>query len=239
MTHLFQDDAQETFGLALGHRVRVEYGTSKRLLASVRKEQGGTCSHVELHAVFRHAPAEIVQALTCWLVTGTLSDGLRAWADDELRKFVRSRTRVACRTEGEHNLSDVADRVLKLHFRKQFSDAPAMTWGQRSRPGWKTIRLGSYDSAGHLVRVHPALDQPSVPVRFVEFVVFHELLHALIEPEGGVAHPPAFRIREREHPDYRWATTWLSGHVRGLIESGWKVAPSVHGLASQCTLFPQ
>jgi hypothetical protein len=62
---------------------------------------------------------------------------------------------------------------------------------------------------GHVTARIPALDQEWVPRGFVEFVVHHECLHAVIPARsiGGrrVFHPPEFRERERQYPDFwRW-----------------------------------
>ena len=59
------------------------------------------------------------------------------------------------------------------------------------------------------IKIHPALDQDWVPRGFVEFVVHHECLHAVVPTrciDGRRAfHPPEFRRRERLYPEFqRW-----------------------------------
>lgn len=56
-----------------------------------------------------------------------------------------------------------------------------ITWGRRQTRGvYRKRRLGSYDAAGSLIRIHPALDKPAVPRFFIEYIVYHEMLHAAI-----------------------------------------------------------
>jgi predicted metal-dependent hydrolase len=90
--------------------------------------------------------------------------------------------------------------------------------GKRRR---KSIRLGVYDHQTREIRIHPALDRPEVPHYFVEFIVFHEMLHQLFpSPPGAgrkIHHPRAFRDRERAYPRYAEATRWEKAHLSLLL----------------------
>ena len=83
-----------------------------------------------------------------------------------------------------------------------------ITWGRRTRRkrAQSSIRYGSYDSTTWTITIHPALDSESTPVEFVKYVVFHEMLHAVIPPvkAGGKLrfHPPEFRMREKQYPGF-------------------------------------
>jgi hypothetical protein len=84
----------------------------------------------------------------------------------------------------------------------------AITWG---RPGRRprrarsrSIRFGTYVEALRLVRINPILDDPRVPAEFVEYIVFHEMLHAVAPSESAGSrrhHHGTFRALERRHPD--------------------------------------
>jgi predicted metal-dependent hydrolase len=94
-------------------------------------------------------------------------------------------------------------------------------WGGRVRP--RSIRFGVYQPQKQVIRIHPALDQAFVPRYFVEFIVYHELLHHVIPPiringRYGV-HSAAFRRRERAFPRYAEAIAWRKQHLRRLLES--------------------
>lgn len=85
------------------------------------------------------------------------------------------------------------------------------------------MRFGSYLPAKRLIRIHPALDQAFVPQSFVEFIVYHELLHHVIPPvrvNGRYQiHSAAFRRREREFPAYAEAIAWRQQSLRRLLRS--------------------
>lgn len=72
-----------------------------------------------------------------------------------------------------------------------------------------------------LIRIHPVLDDARVPRWFVGFVVFHELLHAVLPPrvENGrrKIHTPEFRRAEARHPDFGRAQRWEHDNVAILI----------------------
>jgi hypothetical protein len=80
------------------------------------------------------------------------------------------------------------------------------------------------------VRIHPVLDQPAVPVWFVRYVLFHELLHAVLPPRRGrgsrwIHHGAEFRRRERDYADYARAIAWEDAHMPALIRSAKRGTP--------------
>jgi hypothetical protein len=94
-------------------------------------------------------------------------------------------------------------------------------WSGRARP--RSIRFGAYLPDTQLIRIHPALDQAYVPRYFVEFIVYHELLHHVIPPvrlNGRYQiHSPSFRRREREFPAYAEAMAWRQRSLYRLLQS--------------------
>jgi predicted metal-dependent hydrolase len=57
------------------------------------------------------------------------------------------------------------------------------------------------------VRVHPRLDDARAPEEFVRYILFHEMLHAVVTVQSDgrrqLMHPPAFRKLERSFPRLR------------------------------------
>ena len=57
------------------------------------------------------------------------------------------------------------------------------------------------------------LDQPQVPLRVVEYVMYHEMLHirhqSCIQDCRIVVHTTEFRANERRFSEYRNAKLWL------------------------------
>ena len=126
-----------------------------------------------------------------------------------------------------HDLAWILEemRVFALSFGggEDVSDVQ-ITWGKKGR-GRRSIRLGSFDFGQRLIRIHPALDRRWVPRYFVEFIVYHELLHALYPPiqseQGGrrVVHTPEFRDMEQRFPHYEAAMAWEQAHIHHFLKS--------------------
>jgi hypothetical protein len=76
------------------------------------------------------------------------------------------------------------------------------------------------------VRIHPRLDAADVPRFFVEFIVYHEMLHAARGQEGErngrrVVHSKEFRAAERNFAQYKEAIEWEKKNLgRFLSPSG-------------------
>jgi predicted metal-dependent hydrolase len=72
-----------------------------------------------------------------------------------------------------------------------------------------------------LIRVHPVLDQEMVPSYFVDWIVFHEMLHGKheIRRVGGRRrfHPPEFAREEQQFPDYFRARLWEKANLDRLL----------------------
>jgi predicted metal-dependent hydrolase len=72
--------------------------------------------------------------------------------------------------------------------------------------------LGSYSQRTNTIRINPVLDRKTVPAYFIEFIVYHEMLHA----DMGVGringrrsvHSSGFRIREKLFKKYEQALAW-------------------------------
>jgi hypothetical protein len=142
---------------------------------------------------------------------------------------LRARGRPELRSRGRyHDLAALADVERDAHL----SGEPVIpvAWGRRegrARRQLRSIRLGTYEPYGPLVRIHTRLDDPRVPDWFVGFVIFHELLHHALGirtgPNGGrrELHPPAFREIEARHPRHAEALAWEARYIRALLSAQW------------------
>lgn len=196
---------------------------NRRMMISTRRR--GSRLEVRLHHMFLDAPGHIVEELLCYLAEGDprSSRVLAAFIEDN-RHRVKHRRRVLLRTRGRHHdLAEIFAKVVGEHFPGGVDDV-RITWGKHApaRRGRRSIRLGTYTHDLQLVRIHPALDQAAVPRFFVEFVVFHELLHHVVPARRKGAridyHPPEFRERERAHPEYARALRWEAENIDVLLQ---------------------
>ncbi len=206
-----------------------------RVLRRARPERGlGELIELRLHPIFDEAPSELHGAVASWIRSGARARracrSIDEWIQSGLERvpppLVRPET---LRTRGAtHDLAPLAEELRRAHFAAQFPEPaslPPITWGRSSGPrARRSLRLGSCDPDGRLVRIHPVLDQPGVPEYFVRFVLHHELLHAVIPPYQApsgrwVHHGREFRLRERAYPDYERARRWEDRHMGELLRS--------------------
>ena len=87
-------------------------------------------------------------------------------------------------------------------------------WGRKRDQRPKDyIVFGTIQEDDRVIRVHPLLDQRFVPTWFLEYVVYHEMLHAVVPDrwdDNGRrrVHHEEFYEREREFRWFRRAKAW-------------------------------
>ncbi len=112
-----------------------------------------------------------------------------------------------------HDLAAARARVAERYF----GGAPPETrlrWSKRT----SRRKLGYYDFTRREIVISRALDAAEVPAEIVDFVVYHELLHAVhgLRHSGTrrLAHTAAFRRDERGFAGYERVQAWLRGWGR-------------------------
>ena len=72
--------------------------------------------------------------------------------------------------------------------------------------------MGSYSVEDRLIRIHASLDRPFVPRLFVEWIVYHEMLHQKhdIPVVGGRRqfHTPEFLAEEATYEHFHRMSRW-------------------------------
>jgi len=208
----------------LGATVRLAVTDNRGTMVSFRRGAAGL--QLRLHHMFLDAPAHVVEAIADYAGRGRRKAGvvLDAYIRERDGHIRRVRTRDE-RLEPRGRCFDLRElyaRVNDAHFGGaiQASIGWARTPARRRR---RTIRLGVYEHASREIRIHPALDDPRVPAWFVEFVIFHEMLHQVFPAPPGAGrrlhHPRAFRERERTFPLYAAALAWEKENLPWLLRA--------------------
>lgn len=209
-----------------GRLVRLTLTDNRSVLLSFRREREQVL--LRLHRMFLHAPPAVV----CALARG-LRRGRRHAAEGAVRRFMNDnlhRVRTLPRTlppliaaGRAHDLGRIFERINAKFFGGALQ--VPLTWGRgsgRARRGGLTF--GSYDPVLRLIRIHPVLDRPEVPLYFLESVVYHEMLHHHM---GGVPdragrtvyHSRAFRAAERRYPWHAQALAWEKQNLPYLLRA--------------------
>src|SRR5947208_12243015 len=97
-----------------------------------------------------------------------------------------------------------------------------VTWGRRRKRRPKEYFIfGTIQEEDRIIRINPRLDQPFVPLWFLRYILYHEMLHAFVPDEIGPdgrrrVHTEEFNRREREYPNYHRALRWVGGELPEL-----------------------
>lgn len=166
---------------------------------------------LRLSRVFLRAPAEVLHEAALFIgkrggPTPLMNRFLRLAATGAGRPR-RTRTRTAGR---HHDLAPVFDRINSEYFEGRIS--ASITWSRRQPGRVRRRTLGSYCLLSRTVRINPVLDHPGVPALFLDFIVYHEMLHAAvgIREKGGrrVVHSKEFREREKVFKEFEAVSRW-------------------------------
>jgi hypothetical protein len=202
--------------------VRLAVTDNRSTMVSYRR--GPSALRLRVHHMFLDAPERVVHAIADYAGRG------RSSAGPLLDDYIRGRQpliRGGRETDGNlkprgrcFDLGAIFERINREHF--QNGVRASIGWGRMpGRRRRKSIRLGVYDHQTREIRIHPALDRPEVPAFFVDFIVFHEMLHQLFPSSPGRGrrnhHPRAFRDREKAFPRYAAAIKWEKENLRIIL----------------------
>jgi hypothetical protein len=204
--------------------LRLTITDNRRTMISLRR--GQQFVEVRLHHMFLQADGLTRDALADYLF---LSDRRAARHISRfieqhrarIRREAVRRPRCLAPQGTHHDLSEIFHAINQRYF-GDLVDA-RITWGRDAptRRTRRSIKLGSYTARERLIRVHPALDAEFVPRFFIEYIVYHEMLHQVLPPKlqrgRRDLHGPAFKAREREFADYALALRWESDNLDRLL----------------------
>ena len=194
-------------------------------MISVKRERGPTY-RVRLHHMFTTAPPPITRALALYIALNdhAASRELGRFIDTHQGAIRREHMRVPppLQTVGRYfDLQAVFDRLNARYFAGVI-DAK-IGWGARGgrRRRRRSLKMGSYSVEDRLIRIHPALDRDFVPEMFLEWIVYHEMLHQVhdipVVDGRRQFHTPEFLSQERQFEHYEAARLWERRNLDRLL----------------------
>lgn len=180
------------------------------------KSFGNTVS-VRLHRMFLGAGDDVISEIAQFIrkrngKTPLIRDFIRQNNGCLKKKPVR---KTNINAQGKYyNLFDIYRSINEAYFGGAVS--AFITWGTKSpRYAVRKRTLGSYSSHANIIRINPVLDRKRNPRYFIEFVVYHEMLHAdmATETKNGrrSVHSKEFKRREKLFKHYDKAVAWEKG----------------------------
>ncbi len=125
--------------------------------------------------------------------------------------------------EGRHfDLQKIFDKLNQRYFRGRVRDYQ-VKWGRRrkQRPREYFI-FGTIQEEDRVIRINPALDQSFVPLWFLQYILYHEMLHSVVPDEempGGRrrVHTDEFNRREKQFRNYGRARRWEEANLAKFL----------------------
>lgn len=208
--------------LATYTRVRCELviNENRSTMLSVLDRRPGF-ARLSVHKMFLSAPDPVIAAVAHFI------KGARRQREEHnfvLRTFIQQQLSQADYTylvnpqklvqEGRvYHLKMLYDSINQKYFENQLR--LAITWyGNLKRRARTRITFGQYLDGLRLIKIHRILDDPFFPEYFVAFIVYHEMLHAVIPGHANETsrrytfHSREFKAREREFEHYHLALAW-------------------------------
>jgi hypothetical protein len=182
------------------------------MMLSLREK--GDVVYLRLHRMFLSAGMDVLNELSCFIKNKSIRTPL-------IRRFINQNTHCVKEssprsfslfTAGRyHELSDIFNSINSEYFESRIT--ALITWGlRRKRRSARLRTLGSYCAERNIIRINPVLDSGRVPRYFLEFIVYHEMLHADIgicnNGKRRRIHTKEFRRRERIFKHYKRALAW-------------------------------
>jgi len=179
--------------------------------------------YVRISDIFNNAPLDVHRAIAFILVARLLRKRTpeiheriyRAYAYSpqvlralDIARRQRGRKLISTARGRVYDLDKIFQRLNRRYFEGEI-EKPALTWSQR-----RTRRiLGHHDAAHDTIVISKTLDAEDVPEWFVEYVLYHEMLH-IKHPARFIKgrryyHTNAFRAEEQRFPYYEEAQRWL------------------------------
>jgi hypothetical protein len=181
---------------------------NKSSYLSVRKEQG--IIQLRIHRLFYDAPTPVLEALLLYALKRDPQARIVLKQMAHLHFSQNVTLAVPLQSEGKtYNLQEIYKKNQLLIPVEEVS----IGWSRLNKTKFRSITFGIYDKQRRQIRINPLLDDPLVPLYFVEFIVYHEMIHALIPTKIDLSgrcsiHSKEFRSQERRFPQYAEAKEW-------------------------------
>lgn len=187
---------------------------------------------VRLQRIFLEADDAVIDEIAR-LLCGKRSDkaALRRFIDTSFRdssdsvRPVRSPSVDAdAQNYANHDIQAYADRLNALYLKGR--STAQVRWGRRStRRSTRSIRFACYDPERNVIIMNRKMDSDQIPDYFVEYVLFHEMLHEVLgignRPDGKRdIHGRLFKLMESTYPDFEKARRFekhLCNHLGNLL----------------------
>ena len=225
------EDLRRYLSETTGKPVRLRMNDNLHSLISTSRDGSGPGIRLSLHRMFLQAENEVIEALARFIVRPTpqVRKTIRTYINENRGLITQARGYTIPRkkqgdAQGAHfNLEARARRLNKQYFGEELSFDFIWGRGSKGRRCQRHVTLGTWNERQRLIRIHPMLDMPNVPGFYLDYIIYHEMVHIAIPSRtdsGGRMHHHTkdFYDLERRYAHYgeaqRWEKRWLKTLIR-------------------------
>ena len=210
--HLNEDSLKTFLEKASSKKLSIVITDNSTSMLSIKEKKGVVI--IRLHRMFLYADSDVLNEIADYIKHKRKKTPLiREFINRQAHSLKKSpQKKVTIRTEGRHHdLKEIYQSINREYFGEKVS--ASITWGAKSPKRAAAKRtLGSYSYHTNTIRINPQLDSKKVPRYYMEFLVYHEMLHAKIGIKNvngkRIVHSGEFKKREKEFRHYKRALEW-------------------------------
>ncbi|MBN2479265.1 MAG: hypothetical protein JXA94_03470 [Parachlamydiales bacterium] len=208
----FKKLLEESSNIAVRLRVK-EYKSTYISVAKSKKE-----IKISLHSLFLNSPESIKKALFSFCLKRDKASFniIKGYANRyfENLDYTHKLDKKKLFTKGKvYDLKNILDTMNLFYFKDKLN-LLNITWFEV--PNYTKFRhftFGSYDKNLKLIRINKLLDSDIIPFYFINYVVYHEILHYIIPEKMGEnlrrsVHSKEFKEKEKRFAYYKEARSF-------------------------------
>ncbi|HPC28613.1 MAG TPA: hypothetical protein PLI50_00150 [bacterium] len=205
-----------------GLTITIKLTNNKKQILKI-KCSGKESKTLEVNPIFINAPNEVIED-----IANFISGNNKKSSKSRIIKYVRTTLseknqdiKIKLNPFGNvYNLNDIFEKLNKQYFNGLISSR--ITFGRnRHNSRKRSIVFGNYDPQKNIIRINRALDNHNIPYFFVEYIVFHEMLHACMYFSGvsamSMGHSKRFKSKEKIYPLLKKAKKWEKDNLKIFI----------------------
>jgi len=218
MDDIFTNLLQQRLATKLGVPVELTITDNIRSMISVRKK--GDAFRFRMHHMFLDANDALIDDMVSFARQGS-STLIQPFIDshtDLINTGERKDRKIRVQLQGDvYDLRALFKELNQTYFENRCDCT--LTWGKKSsRKNRRSILFGSYNPDRNLIRINPKLDSRKVPLYFVRYVLYHEMLHQEMGIKSDFRHTKEFRTAEKQFAEYDRAIAWQRRNIRLFIK---------------------
>jgi len=202
----------EYFRRKTGMSIHLSITDNSSSMISVRKNRKDI--FVRMHWIFLNADSQLLEELSGFIKTAKGKTPLiNQFMKNNIHNIKKSKPgkKTILRSKGKcYDLQKIYEELNRKYFKEKIT--ARIGWGRKSRGLSKKRTIGSYSKETNTILISPRLDRRYIPKYYIEFVVYHEMLHCVVgydvSEKHRSIHSKEFKKRERMFEHYEKALLW-------------------------------